>query len=189
MALVQCTCAIVATNQAGKKPDGTKCVTVFENLGLNVSIFKEQTHALLIALATFCNMTSLTYGSLLHWHGRSVDCKGAANQAGMWGFCTLQGIEYALKRLSKGYIVQVRCWEFSFEISNTFIEKCCQKPSCWSQNFKWVNQSFKANAEKQVCAERDILSMPGPLESDNQFNSKELLERTICEVISVWWYS
>ena len=54
---------------------------------------------------------------------------------------------------------------------------------------KWVNQSFKANAEKQVCAERDILSMPGPLESDNQFNSKELLERTICEVISVWWYS
>lgn len=114
---------------------------------INVSIFKEQTHALLIALAPFCNMTSLTYGSLLHCHGRSVDCKGAANQAGMWGFCTLQGIEYALKRLSKGYIVQVRCWEFSFEISNTFIEKCCQKPSCWSQmsQSKFQGQCWKAS--------------------------------------------
>ena len=152
VASVQCTCAIVATNQAGKKPDDTKCVTVFENLGLNVFIFKEQTHAFLIALATFCNMTSLTYGSLLHWHWRSVDCKGAANQAGMWGFCTLQGIEYALKRLSKGYIVQVRCWEFSFEISNTLtLPPCRQKPmrcSQMSQQSKFQGQCWKASLRR-----------------------------------------
>ena len=69
----------------------------------------------------------------------------------MWGFCTLQGMEYALKRLYKGDIFQAPCWEFS----RIFLEST-------------QNQSFKAGpeAEKRVCAERKILSMPGPLESD-----------------------
>eukprot|EP00913_Durusdinium_trenchii_P012659 g11887.t1 len=52
------------------------------------------------------------------------------------------GIEYALKRLSKGYIVQVWCQEYS------------------EASFHYITpRSSQANAEKQVCAERDILSM------------------------------
>lgn len=82
----------------------------------------------------------------------------------------------------------------------------CQRPllrKCAAENAQpyrnqvnWVwpfqNQSFKAKVEKRVCAEREILSMPGPSESDwNPITNQtqlDLHERTIFEVRSVWWY-
>ncbi len=36
-------------------------------------------------------------------------------------FCTLQGTQYALKRMSKGFIVQARCWELGSGYSGLHI--------------------------------------------------------------------
>ena len=195
---MQCTCAIVATNQAGKKSDDTKCVTVFQNLGLNslhVFIFKEQTRALLSHLHHFATWLAwLTVHSYIgmgdQWIAREQLIKRACE-----GSCTLQGIEYALKRLSKGYIVQVRCWEFSFEISNTFIEKCCQKPSCWSQmsQSKLQGQCWKASLcrarhsfDARAFRIRQLILLQGIVGEDDMRSDKCMM--VFLELI-IQWYS